>query len=57
MKKQGKSVLAVLLVILLMVVLKSKPPFNRSSSPDAIFVLLGISGAIWGYLVSAADSD
>lgn len=57
MKKQLQGIAVILLAVLLVIVYGSKPLLNMNVSPDAIFILLGIGGAVWTYLVSAGNSD
>ena len=44
-------------VILMVIVYGSKPLLHLNASPDAVFILLGIGGMVWMYLMSAGDSD
>ena len=53
MKKQLQGIAVILLVI----VYGSKPLLHLNASPDAVFILLGIGGTVWMYLMSAGDSD
>lgn len=57
MKKQLQGIAVILLAILLMIVYDSKPLFDLGISPDAVFILLGIGGMLWMYLVATSDSD
>lgn len=57
MKKQLQGIAAILLAILLMIVYGSKLLSDLGISPDAVFILLGIGGMLWMYLVATSDSD
>ena len=57
MKKQLQGIAAILLAILLMIVYGSKLLSVLGISPDAVFILLGIGGMLWMYLVATSDSD
>lgn len=57
MKKQMQRIAVILLAILLMIVYGSKPLSDPGISPDAVFILLGIGGMLWMYLVATSDSD
>lgn len=57
MKKQLQGIAVILLALLLMIVYDSKPLSDLGISPDAVFILLGIGGMLWMYLVATSDSD
>ncbi|MBM6914945.1 hypothetical protein H6B33_05945 [Gemmiger formicilis] len=57
MKKQMQRIAVILLAILLMIVYGSKPLSDLGISLDAVFILLGIGGMLWMYLVATSDSD
>ena len=52
-----QRIAVILLAILLMIVYDSKPLSDLGISPDAVFILLGIGGMLWMYLVATSDSD